>query len=81
MSPVRVFVGCAPNHEDAESQAVLEHSIRKHASLPVDITWMKLSRDPVSPFSGWNTELWPTPFSGFRWAGSGRENEEASGSC
>lgn len=68
MSPIRIFVGCAPNHEDAESQAVLEHSIRKHASMPVDITWMKLSRDPESPFSGWHTELWPTPFSGFRWA-------------
>lgn len=72
---IRVFVGCAPNHEDAESQAVLEWSIRKHASQPVDITWMKLSRDLESPFysdpqagRGWNTRNWATPFSGFRWA-------------
>lgn len=65
---VRVFVGCAPNHEDAESQAVLEWSIRKHASEPVEITWMKLSNDPESPFHGWATERWATPFSGFRWA-------------
>lgn len=75
MEPVRVYVGCAANHEDLESQAVLEWSIRKRASLPVDITWMSLSRDPASPFycdpdtgAGWRTEQWATPFSGFRWA-------------
>lgn len=72
---MRVFVGCAANHEDAESQAVLEYTIRKHASRPVQITWMMLSRDPSSPFysnhgtgGGWNTSQWATPFSGFRWA-------------
>jgi len=65
---IRVFVGCAPNHEDLESQAVLEWSIRKHASRPVEITWMRLSRDPKSPWHGWRTERWATPFSGFRWA-------------
>ena len=65
---VRVFVGCAANHEDAESQAVLEWSLRKHASRPVEITWMQLSRDPASAFSGWRTDEWATPFSGFRWA-------------
>jgi hypothetical protein len=66
--PIRIFVGCAPNHDDAESQAVLEWSIRKHASRPVDITWMMLSRDQTSPFAGWHTAEWATPFSGFRWA-------------
>lgn len=72
--PVRVFVGCAPNGEDAESQAVLEYTLRKHASLPVEITWMRLSRDPGSFWfsdgrgNGWCTEDWATPFSGFRWA-------------
>ena len=65
---IRVFVGCAPNHEDAESQAVLEWSIYKHCTEPVIITWMKLSRDPDSPFYGWETARWATPFSGFRWA-------------
>lgn len=70
---IRVFVGCAPNHEDAESQAVLEYTLRKFASEPVEITWMKLSRDPASPFysdgdKGWQTQRWATPFSGFRWA-------------
>jgi len=65
---IRVFVGCACNHDDLESQAVLEWSIRKHASEDVAITWMQLSRDSNSPWSGWRTENWATPFSGFRWA-------------
>lgn len=69
---IRVFVGCAPNGEDAESQAVLEYSLRSHASLPVQITWMRLSRDPKSPFysdgrNGWQTGNWSTPFSSFRY--------------
>jgi hypothetical protein len=76
MQPIRIFVGCAANHEDLESQSVLEWSIRKHTSADVEITWMKLSRDPASPFysdmmkagAGWNTANWATPFSGFRWA-------------
>lgn len=71
---IRVFVGCAANGEDIESQAVLEHSIRKYASEPVEIQWMQLSRDLDSPWfsdgqgRGWRTDLWSTPFSGFRWA-------------
>lgn len=69
----RVFVGCAANNEDLESQVVLEYSLRKHASIPVEITWMQLSKDQKSPFysdgtSGWQTQDWATPFSGFRWA-------------
>jgi len=66
--PIRVFVGCAPDGDDAESQAVLEYTLRRHASLPVEIVWMRLSRDPASPFHGWRTEAWATPFSGLRWA-------------
>lgn len=70
---IRVFVGCAANHEDAESQAVLEYTLRKYASEPISLTWMKLSRDPESPWfsngtEGWRTDDWATPFSGFRWA-------------
>ena len=68
---VRIFVGCAANHEDVESQAVLEYTLRKHASVPVKITWMMQSRDPDSWFyvgaGGWVTTGWATPFSGFRW--------------
>lgn len=69
---IRIFVGCASG-DDLESQAVLEYSLRKHCSEPVDITWMALSGDPSSPFysnggAGWQTQRWSTPFSGLRWA-------------
>lgn len=70
---IKIFVGCAPSHEDIESQSVLEWSLRKFASEPIDIIWMKLSRDPKSFWysdgkNGWQTQGWSTPFSGFRWA-------------
>jgi hypothetical protein len=75
-APIRVFCACAPDGLDAESQAVVEHSLKSRASRPVEITWMRLSRDPASPFysdrgRGWNTEAgrgWATPFSWFRYA-------------
>ena len=72
---VRIFVGCDPNDCDLEQMMVLEYSLRRHASLPIDIEWMRLSRDPASVWfsdstreQGWRTENWATPFSGFRWA-------------
>lgn len=67
ISPIRIFVGCASNNEDLESQAVLEYSIRKNTGAEVEINWMQLSKDPASPFFGWKIESWTTPFSGFRW--------------
>jgi len=70
---IRLFVGCSANGEDAEAQGMLEYTVRHYATEDVDINWMKLSRDPVSPWfsgkgSGWNTTGWATPFSAFRWA-------------
>jgi hypothetical protein len=71
---VRIFVGTPANNEDLECQTVLDHSLRKHASLPLDITWMMLSRDRISFWysdsrtrRGWNTQTWATPFSAPRW--------------
>lgn len=64
---IRVFVGTSPNGEDAEAAAVLEYTLRRHASEPVDITWMALSRDPASLWGGWRTERFSTPFTPFRW--------------
>jgi hypothetical protein len=71
--PIRMFVGCAANNEDLESQAVLEWSVRKHSKREVLFHWMQLSRDPDSAWHGngllgWQTRQWTTPFSGFRWA-------------
>lgn len=72
---IRIFIGTPANNEDLESQAVLEYTLRKHATDELDITWMKLSRDPNSFWysdpqrgKGWNTKTWATPFSPFRWA-------------
>lgn len=64
---VRVFVGVAPDGCDAESQVVLEHSLRSRCSLPVEITWMQATHDPESLWHGWDMSSWATPFSGFRW--------------
>lgn len=65
--PIRLFVGVAANGEDAESQSVLEYTLHKHASEPVELVWMMLSRDRASFWSGWNSSSWHTPFSSFRW--------------
>lgn len=72
---IRIFAGCDPNDCDLEQMMVFEHSVRRRASLPVEIEWMRLSRDPQSHWysqpgaadGGWRTERWATPFSGFRW--------------
>lgn len=75
MDAIRVFVGCDPNDCDLEQMMVLDYTIRKHSSMPVEIHWMQLSRNPDSFWysnpeqqAGWRTEEWATPFSGFRWA-------------
>jgi hypothetical protein len=72
---IRIFVGCSANGEDAEMQALLEYSLRHYATEQLELNWMMLSRDPSSPWysepkknAGWNTALWATPFSVFRWA-------------
>jgi hypothetical protein len=65
---IQLYVGVAPNGEDAESQMVLEYTARKHSSLPIDIYWMKHNGLFNSMWGGWNSKTWSTPFSGFRWA-------------
>lgn len=72
---IKVFVGCDPNNCDLEQMMVLDYSIKKHTTEPVEIIWMQLSRDPNSFWysnpekgEGWNTSVWVTPFSAFRWA-------------
>lgn len=67
MNPIRVFCGVSANGEDAESQAVLEYTLRARSSRPVDLRWMKQTNDRKSFWHGWNTAGWSTPFTGFRW--------------
>ena len=84
MAPLRVYVGTDEWQRDAGAERVLEHSIRKHATCDVAITWMR-SGDPgwevsehgdastwkinVPPGSAWKKRgAWGTPFSAFRFA-------------
>lgn len=62
---IRLFVGTSAQNEDLEAMAVLEHTARKHCSMPLEITWMRQARK--GPWSGWNAHGWRTPFTGFRW--------------
>jgi hypothetical protein len=72
--PIRIFCGVSGNDEDLEFQAVLHYTLEKHASQPIDLTWMRLSREPSSFWysdpqakKGWRTETWATPFTALRW--------------
>lgn len=65
---IKIYVGTSPHGLDAESQMVLDYSIRKHTTSEVEITWMKTNSDPNSKFFGWINKNWGTPFSGYRWA-------------
>jgi hypothetical protein len=65
--PIRVFVGSDRNGGCAENQMVFEYSLRKHATRPIELTWMQISDDPASFWYGWETRRWSTPFSGFRY--------------
>ncbi len=64
--PIRLFVGTDGTNCDLESQMVLEHSVRKHASEPVAITWMQQAAE--GPYAGWKCGSGRTPFSHFRWS-------------
>ena len=46
--PIKIFIGCDPNNSDLEQMMVLDYSLHKHTSEPVEIIWMQLSRDPSS---------------------------------
>lgn len=71
---IRIFIGTSANDEDLEFMATVHYSLEKFASEPLDITWMRLSRDPASFWysdpqkgRGWRTDGWATPFSALRW--------------
>lgn len=67
MDSVRLFVGSSPDGSDYEAEAVLAYSVRKHASVPVSITWMRQST--TGDFSGWKSNATArTPFSHYRWS-------------
>jgi hypothetical protein len=63
---IRLFIGTSPNHEDAEFQSVVEWTARKNCSQEIEIYWLKMERE--GPLSGWDTSLWATPFTSYRFA-------------
>lgn len=63
---IRLFVGADGTNCDLESQVVLEYSVRKYASQPVDIVWMQQAKE--GPWSGWQCKTGRTPFTHFRWS-------------
>jgi lipopolysaccharide biosynthesis glycosyltransferase len=65
---VKIFVGTSANGEDVEAEMTLEYTLKKHSSEPVEITWMRQTKDTNSIWGGWKTDDWHTPFSGYRWA-------------
>ena len=66
MTPIRLFVGADGGNCDLESQMVLEYSVHKHATEPVDIVWMQQAK--TGPYSGWKVNSGRTPFTHFRWS-------------
>lgn len=74
-APVRIFVGASAGGEDAEACLVCEASLRRRTSLPIEVEWLALSRDPASSLysdpkteAGWQTARWATPWTALRWA-------------
>lgn len=65
---IRMFIGTSANGEDAEMEMIYEYTLRKNCPEDLDIVWMRQTNDADSFWGGWDTELWPTPFSGYRWA-------------
>ena len=65
---IKMFIGSSSMGEDEAIERAYSYTIHKNCSENVDITWMRQSNNPDSYWSGFQTERWSTPFSGFRWA-------------
>lgn len=65
---IKLFIGSSSNGEDKTIEAAYLNSLEKNCSEDLDIVFMRQTHNKESYWSGWATETWPTPFSGFRWA-------------
>lgn len=66
MDELRVFVGTSPGGQDSEACEVLEHTLRRHASVRVELT--RLHAAEHGPLSAWDSSRWATPWTAYRWA-------------
>lgn len=64
---VRVFIGTSPYGEDKKAEQVLEYTLRKNCSTPIEIIFMRNNQDPNNFFGCFNDSPWWTPFSYLRW--------------
>ena len=65
---VRVFIATSPDGEDAVTERVLEHTLRKNCTEDIEIVFMRNNDDPDNFFGGFNNKGWATPFTNLRWA-------------
>jgi hypothetical protein len=64
---LKIFIGTSPNQDDELAEKVLEYSLRKHSSEPLEIIFMRNNSDPSNFFGGFDDSTWWTPFSHLRW--------------
>lgn len=64
---VRVFVGTSQERDDYPAEKALEYSLHKHASQPVQVTFMRNTKNPNNFFGNCNDAGWATPFTVLRW--------------
>ena len=67
MEKIRIFIGSSANGEDKLVEAAYEYTLRKNTDRDLEIIWMRQTNDKSSFWSQFNSKLWDTPFSGFRW--------------
>lgn len=67
-NPIKIFIGTSPGTDDKKAEKVLEYSLRKNSSKPLDIIYMRNNSDPSNFFGGFDSSPWWTPFSYLRWA-------------
>jgi hypothetical protein len=65
---VRVFIGTSPGEDDKDAEKVLEYSLKKNCSEPIEVVFMRNNKDPNNFFGNFNDDPWWTPFSYLRWA-------------
>lgn len=63
---IKVFIGTSEGTDDKDAEKVLEYTLRKNCSEPIDIVFMRNTSDTF--FGGFNNDTWWTPFSYLRWA-------------
>lgn len=63
---IKIFIGTSEGLDDKDAELVLEYTLRKNCSEPLEIIFMR--NTPGNFFGGFNNHTWWTPFSYLRWA-------------